>query len=121
MMACYKQHNGLNTIILFLEHMQATLAILPRTSLPIATEIHDNYDTQLQRPQEESQNPDIVLPSYDLLPEIHDEDFQCQHLAIGFVTLNNSQIPIAQDDALLECLLFPDLYPYGYGSILEEL
>ena len=58
-------------------------------------------------------NPDIVISPYDFLNETHDEDFHCQRLAAGFSSLEGRRIPIAQNDPILECLLFPDLYPPG--------
>lgn len=60
------------------------------------------------------------MPSYDFLNETHNEDFHCQCLAAGFASLERWTIPIAQDDPILVCLLFPDLYRYGYFILPEH-
>lgn len=39
-------------------------------------------------------------------------------MAAGFANLDDNTIPIANNDPLLECLLFPDLYPHGYGHYI---
>jgi hypothetical protein len=80
----------------------------------------DNYVEDLRSRSNRSSNPDIVIPPYEFSPETHDEDFHCHRLAVGFASLNGTLIPIGQDDPILECLLFPDLYPHGYGHYVAS-
>jgi len=58
----------------------------------------------------------IVVPSYVLPDEIHNEDAHYSRLAIGFLRDENErQIPLRFNDPELEAILFPDLFPGGRG------
>lgn len=93
---------------------------ISRSSLATAVEQRPstNLSTNTRHTNRLDINPDIIVPSYDFLTETHDEDYHFQHLAAGFASLKGRAIPIAHDDPSLEYLLFPDLYPHGYGHFI---
>ncbi|GET03473.1 AAA family ATPase [Rhizophagus clarus] len=65
---------------------------------------------------------DIVVPNYDFLNEVHDEDFHYSRLMAGFVQESETlRLPISTNDPNLEPLLFPDIFPDGRGHYRDVL
>ena len=63
---------------------------------------------------------DIIIPAHDFPDEIHNEDSHYTRLVIGFLyTKDYNRIPIPLHDPELEALLYPDLFPDGYGHYGE--
>ncbi|RGB21438.1 hypothetical protein C1646_778027, partial [Rhizophagus diaphanus] len=57
---------------------------------------------------------DIVLPPFDLDPEIHNEDCHYERLMAGFISNPRDKVlPVSYSDPNLEALIFPDLFPLG--------
>ncbi|EXX55721.1 Pif1p [Rhizophagus irregularis DAOM 197198w] len=63
----------------------------------------------------------IVVPPFDLDPEIHNEDYHYDRLMAGVITNpEDKMLPISYSDPNLEALIFPDLFPLGknhFGDI----
>ncbi|CAG8629587.1 1277_t:CDS:2, partial [Ambispora leptoticha] len=84
------------------------------TPLPTATQITptNSYSSNL---------PQLVVPNHSFLLETHNEDYRYTNLLAGIIKLDNRNFPISYNDKNLEAMIFPDLFPMGKETSINDL
>jgi len=87
-----------------------SISTFPTATLITPTSTNINNNVQSLRPSA------VVVPPFDLNPEIHNEHFHYNRLIAGSVrTTDGTEYSISYADPDLEALIFPHLFPHGRG------